>query len=724
MFRVHCPQIAGYCAPGQFVIVRPDERGERLPLTIADFEADEGWITLVVQVIGAGTRRLGRLGEGDRFLDVVGPLGHKTEIASFGNVVSIAGGVGIAPVFPIQRAMKAAGNAVTCIMGARTKDLLFWEDRMRETSDSLFVATDDGSYGEKGFVTSVLKRLMDSGDRIDRVIAIGPTVMMRAVAETTREAGIRTIVSLNAIMVDGTGMCGGCRVEVGGETKFTCVDGPEFDGHKVDFDLLLSRLSAYRVEETHAVEALEKGVTISKAKSRVVMPEQHPEIRRSNFNEVALGYTPEMAQAEALRCLQCKKPKCVPGCPVNVDIPAFIKLIVEGHFAEAAGRIKETNSLPAICGRVCPQETQCEATCVLSKKGQPVAVGRLERFAADYEAEHTDAAAPKLPPRTGRRIAIVGAGPAGLTCAADLALLGHSVTVFEALHAPGGVLIYGIPEFRLPKAVVCRECTCLEGLGVEFRTNTIVGQSVTIPELLESGFDAAFVGTGAGLPWFLGIPGENLKGVLSSNEFLTRINLMKAYKFPEYDTPVLRGKKVAVVGGGNVAMDCARSALRLGAEDVYLVYRRSRKEMPARAEEAEHAREEGVVFKLLTNPVRVIGDDEGWVKGLECIRMELGEPDASGRRRPVPVEGSEHEITVDQFVVAIGNSPNPVLTRNWPELKLNKKGNIVVDENQMTNVSGVFAGGDIVTGAATVIEAMGAGKKAAAAIDEHLEAKG
>ncbi|MHC4252603.1 MAG: NADPH-dependent glutamate synthase [Planctomycetota bacterium] len=728
-YRVHCPQVAAYCAPGQFVIVRGDERGERIPLTIADFSREEGWITLVVQLVGASTRRLDDLTEGTHLLDVVGPLGNKTEIADFGTVAMVAGGIGVAPIFPIQRAMKDAGNTVVSIMGARSKNLLFWEERMSATSDRLFVATDDGSCGEHGFVTMPLRRLIDQGERLDRVIAIGPPGMMRAVADVTREPGVKTIVSLNSIMVDGTGMCGGCRVEVGGETRFTCVDGPEFDAHAVDFDVLMSRLGTYDDEEGHAhkclLDAKEQAEVPApiKAKSRVPMPTQAPQARMRNFDEVALGYTPEMAQSEALRCLQCKKQPCVPGCPVDIDIPSFIRLIREGRFTAAAIKIKEQNNLPAICGRVCPQETQCEALCVLAKKGEPVAIGRLERFVADCEAAAGAADATELPPPTGRRVAIVGAGPAGLTAAADLSLMGHKATVFEALHAPGGVLIYGIPEFRLPKDVVCRECTCLEDLGVEFRVNTPVGQSVTVPELLKSGFDAAFIGTGAGLPWFLGIQGENLKGVYSSSEFLTRINLMKAYKFPEYGTPVLRGRNVAVVGGGNVAMDCARSALRLGAGSVSIVYRRSRKEMPAREEEIEHALEEGVVFRLLTNPVRVLGDEEGCVSGLECIRMELGEPDSSGRRRPLPVEGSEHVIETDQFIVAIGQSPNPVLTRNWSELELDKRGNIPVDEDQMTNIPGVFAGGDIVTGAATVIEAMGAGKRAARAIDAYLKTK-
>jgi glutamate synthase (NADPH/NADH) small chain len=724
-FRIHVPSIAHHCAPGQFVIVRGDERSERIPLTIADFDPAGGSITLVVQLVGAGTLRLDTLREGDRLLDVAGPLGHRSEIARFGTVVTVAGGVGIAPVFPIQRALKEAGNTVLCILGARSRDLLFWEDRMRATSDRLVVMTDDGSAGEKGLVTAALQRLLDAGERIDRVLAIGPAFMMRAVAETTRPAGLRTIVSLNSVMVDGTGMCGGCRVEVGGATRFTCVDGPEFDGHQVDFGLLLSRLATYRDSERRLADlhaAADKTRPVAaKAKTRVPMPEQDPAVRRRTFTEVALGYTEEQARSEALRCIQCRKPACIEGCPVSIDIPAFVKQIQEGRPLEAARIIRETNNLPAICGRVCPQETQCEALCVLQKAGQPVAIGRLERFAADHEASHGRSCEPPTSPSSGRSVAVVGAGPAGLTAAADLALLGHRVTVYEALHAPGGVLVYGIPEFRLPKAIVARECDRLAGLGVEFRTNVPIGSGIT-GEQLRLAHDAVFIGTGAGLPVFLDIPGENLKGVYSSNEFLTRVNLMRAYRFPEYRTPILPGRRVAVVGGGNVAMDAARSALRLGAEAVLLIYRRTRKEMPARVEEVEHAHQEGVGFHELTNPVRILGDANDWVTGIACVRMELGEPDASGRRRPAPVAGSEHVLPVDQVVIAIGNRPNPLLTGNWPSLALDARGNIVVDGNQMTSLPGVFSGGDIVTGAATVIEAMGAGKRAAKSIDAHLKA--
>ncbi len=547
--------------------------------------------------------------------------------------------------------------------------------------------------------------------------------MMRAVTEVTRAAKIPTIVSLNSIMVDGTGMCGCCRVEVGGATKFTCVDGPEFDAHLVNWPLLLTRMSAYRDKEQNSFN-LHKTVDhkpVAKAKDRTAMPEQDPKERAGNFNEVALGYSAEMARAEAMRCLQCKKPLCVDGCPVNVKIPQFIKEIADGRFLAAARILKETNNLPAVCGRVCPQETQCEAKCVLGIKGDPVAIGRLERFAADAEASMGTPDLPELPPQSGKKVAIIGAGPAGLTAGADLALMGHKAVIFEALHAPGGVLAYGIPEFRLPKVIVRRECDYLQALGVEFKVNFPVGPTVTVNDLLRNGFDAVFIGSGAGLPWFLNIPGENLNGVYSSNEILTRINLMKAYQFPDYDTPVLVGKNVCVCGGGNVAMDAARSMLRLGANSVTLVYRRTKKELPARIEEVHHALEEGVKLLELTAPIEVLGDDKGWVNGLKCLKMELGEPDASGRRRPVEVKGSEHIVPCDQLIVAIGNGPNPVLTKSFPELKLDKRGNIPVDEGMMTNVPGVFAGGDIVTGAATVIEAMGAGKKAAAAIDRYLK---
>jgi len=454
---------------------------------------------------------------------------------------------------------------------------------------------------------------------------------------------------------------------------------------------------------------------------RIEMPRQDPQVRRHNFNEVALGFSLEQAQAEAERCLQCPKPPCISGCPVAVKIPDFIRALREGDLPRAVEIIKGDNNLPAICGRVCPQETQCEAKCVLGKRYEPVAIGRLERFVGDWDLAR-GMTVPELPEPTGKRVAVIGAGPAGLTCAADLAKLGHAVTIFESLHAPGGVLMYGIPEFRLPKDVVRAEVDYVRKLGVELRLNSVIGKLYTIDELLgEQGYDAVFLGTGAGLPRFLGIPGENYNGVLSANEFLTRTNLMKAYRFPKYDTPIIIGRRVAVIGAGNVAMDSARCALRLGAEEVTIVYRRSRAEMPARAEEVENAEAEGVQFKLLSNPVEIYGNEEGWVTGMRCIRMELGEPDASGRRRPIPIPGSEFDMEVDVIIVAIGTSPNPLILAATEGLERTRRGTVVADERTgRTTKERVWAGGDIVTGAATVISAMGAGKRAAADIDRFL----
>lgn len=458
---------------------------------------------------------------------------------------------------------------------------------------------------------------------------------------------------------------------------------------------------------------------------RNAMPEQPADVRNKNFEEVALGYTLDMAVDEAQRCLKCPRPRCVMGCPVNIEIPTFIHAIVEKDFAEAIKVLKRKSSLPAVCGRVCPQETQCECKCVLGMRGQPVAIGRLERFAADYAREHgLDAVDDVLPEPNGKKVAIVGSGPSGLTCAGDLAKLGYEVTVFEALHAAGGVLMYGIPEFRLPKEIVQHEITALKKMGVKILVNSVIGRTYTVQELMEEeGFSAVYVGTGAGLPHFMNIEGENLNGVYSANEFLTRVNLMKAYEFPNVATPVYVGKKAAIVGAGNVAMDAARTAKRLGAEKVYIVYRRSEEEMPARKEEIGHAKEEGITLHLLNNPIRIVGDENGWVKGLECVRMELGEPDASGRRSPVAIKGSEYVLDVDMVVMAIGQGPNPLIKDTTPDLAVNKRGNIIADEVGATSIPGVFAGGDIVTGAATVISAMGAGKKAAAAIHEYLSKK-
>ena len=453
------------------------------------------------------------------------------------------------------------------------------------------------------------------------------------------------------------------------------------------------------------------------------MPEQPPAERIKNYDEVPYGYTPEQAMAEAKRCLECARPFCVEGCPVNVNIPAFLKLTAEGDLRGAISIIKETNALPAVSGRVCPQEEQCEGKCALSKRFESVAIGWLERFAADWEASQGTPPVPELPTPTGKKVAVVGSGPAGITVAADLVRKGHHVTIFEALHEPGGVLVYGIPEFRLPKAIVRREVEYVCRLGVKLVKNFVVGAAETVDELLEE-YDAVFLGTGAGLPWFLNIPGENLNGVYSANEYLTRANLMKAYRFPEYDTPIARGKRVATVGGGNVAMDSARTALRLGAEESIIVYRRSREEMPARVEEIHHAEQEGIRFELLTTPIAFHGDSNGWVKEIECIRNQLGEPDASGRRRPVPIKDSNFRIPVDVAVLAIGQSPNPLIPKTTPDLKTEKDGVVVIDnETGKTSKKGVFAGGDVATGGATVILAMGQGKKAAKAIDEYLKTR-
>lgn len=727
LFKLYVPDIAKKVKAGQFVVLRADDYAERIPLTVAEYDREAGLITVIFQAVGSSTQKMAKYEKGQTLLDVVGPLGKPSHIEKFGTVVCVGGGVGVAPVLPIAKALFEAGNKVISIIGARTKEMLILEDEMRKVSTELYITTDDGTYGHHGFVTDVLKQIIEKGEKIEEVVGIGPVIMMKAVSDVTRPYNIRTIVSLNTIMVDGTGMCGCCRATIGNETKFVCVDGPEFDGHQVDFKELIARQKMYNREERralwdHQCKLEFQAKQLRKTKRRERMPEQDPKKRIQNFNEVALGYTRENAIREASRCLQCKNMPCVEGCPVNITIPAFIKKIKEGDFMGAIHVIKQTNALPAVCGRVCPQETQCESKCVLGKKGEPIAIGRLERFVADYEAQQGDIRIPEIAKPTGKKVAVIGAGPAGLTVAGELSKKGHEVTVYEALHKAGGVLVYGIPEFRLPKAIVQREVDYVSKLGAKIKVDVIVGQAVTVDELFEQGFDAIFVGTGAGLPYFLNIPGENLNGVYSANEFLTRANLMKAYLFPEYDTPVRVGNKVAVIGGGNVAMDSARVAKRLGADNVYLVYRRSRAEMPARAEEAHHAEEEGIDFRLLTNPIRVVGDEQGWVKGIEVVKQQLGEPDASGRRRPIDIPGSNYIIDVDVVIVAIGQGPNPILTQSGAGLELRKSGNIVADpETGKTSRKGVFAGGDIVTGAATVILAMGAGRKAAAAMDEYLK---
>lgn len=751
---IEAPKIAKKRKAGQFIVLIVDEKGERVPLTIAGSDKENGTIKIIFQTVGNTTKRLASLKIGDCIKDVVGPLGHPTHIENFGTTVCIGGGLGIALVMPLAEALRDAGNNVVSIISSRNKDLLIVEDEMRKFSNELKIATDDGSKGFHGFPTQILQEMIDNNVKVDVVYAVGPVPLMNAVCKVTQPYKIKTIVSLNPIMVDATGMCGGCRVMVGGKSKFACVDGPEFDGHEVDFGLLMKRARTYADtekisgEETHTTKQVssetkdEKDDTNKITKKDIVKPEVHVEAEKmgvkaprqempvqlansriKNFEEVPVGFDIELASIEASRCIQCKKPLCYDGCPVGIDIPAFIKLIGEGDFIGAARKIKESNSLPAVCGRVCPQEDQCEKVCIVGKKSLPVSIGYLERFVADYEREYGGDFIPEIPEKTGHKIAVVGSGPAGLAVAGELAKKGHDVTIFEALHKAGGVLVYGIPEFRLPKAIVESEVDYLRKLGVTIELNSVIGKIDTVDELLGNGFDAVFLGTGAGLPFFMGIPGENLNGVYSANEYLTRVNLMKAYN-SDYDTPVLRKKKVAVLGGGNVAMDSARTALRLGGEDVYVVYRRSRNEMPARIDEIHHGEEEGLKFQLLKNPRRILGDEDGWVKGLECIDMKLGEPDESGRRRPIPVPGSESVLEVDCVIVAIGNGPNPLVPSTTPGLNVNKIGNITANENTgLTSKEGVFAGGDIVTGAATVILAMGAGKKAAVAIDKYVREK-
>lgn len=741
---VEAPLIAKARRAGHFVIVRVGEHGERIPLTIAEADPERGTITLVVQEVGLSSTRLCEMNVGDELADVVGPLGKATHIENFGTVVCAGGGVGIAPMLPIVQALKAAGNRVISVLAGRTKELVILEDEMRRSSDEVIVMTDDGSYGRKGLVTEGVESVIIR-EHVDKCFAIGPAIMMKFVCLLTKKYGIPTDVSLNTIMVDGTGMCGACRITVGGQTKFVCVDGPEFDGHQVDFDEMLKRMGAFKGEEReemHKLHHCEAGepsgrdadwrVNLRKAMKpkermaieRCEMRELPPAYRaRSLKEEVNRGLTMAQAQREARRCLDCANPGCVEGCPVSIDIPRFIKNIERGEFGEAAATLKETSALPAVCGRVCPQEKQCEAHCIhLKTGGKAVAIGYLERFAADYDREHGEHAASVKAPANGHKVAVVGSGPAGLSFAGDMAKRGYDVTVFEALHEIGGVLKYGIPEFRLPNRIVDFEIDNLRQLGVRFVKDCIIGKTLTVAELEDAGFEGIFVASGAGLPNFMGIPGENAINIMSSNEYLTRINLMDASN-PDSDTPVTFGKHVAVVGGGNTAMDSVRTALRLGAETATIIYRRSEAEMPARIEEVKHAKEEGVRFMTLHNPVEYIADEQGRVKQVVLQKMELGEPDASGRCRPVPVEGATVTMDVDLVVVSVGVSPNPILPRSVEGLELGRKGTIAVDENMQSSHKMLFAGGDIVRGGATVILAMGDGRRAAAAMDAKLSAK-
>ena len=768
LIEVEAPLIAKSRKAGNFVIVRVDQQGERMPLTIAEADINRGTITLVVQKVGLSSIKLCNLNEGDFVADVVGPLGNPTHIENFGTVICAGGGVGVAPMLPIIQALKAVGNRVLSVMAGRSKDLIIMEDKVRESSDEVIIMTDDGSYGEKGVVTVGIEKFIQQEGHVDKVFAIGPPIMMKFCCMLTQKYNIPTDVSLNTIMVDGTGMCGACRLTIGGKTKFVCIDGPEFDGALVDWDEMFKRMGTFKRAEQEEMEHFEEHIhslevteskniattittenvqteqeqpisvltdrqsewreTLRKSMKpkertqieRVKMPELDPTYRATTrTEEVNIGLTPQMAMTEAKRCLDCAKPTCIEGCPVNINIPSFIKNIERGQFLAAAKVLKSTSALPAVCGRVCPQEKQCESRCIHLKMNEPaVAIGYLERFAADFERESGNISLPELAPSNGIKIAVVGSGPSGLSFAGDMAKKGYDVYVFEALHEIGGVLKYGIPEFRLPNAIVDVEIENLRKMGVHFQTDVIVGKTISINDLERQGFKGIFVGSGAGLPNFMNIPGENAINIMSSNEYLTRVNLMDAAN-PKTDTPINLGKKVLVVGGGNTAMDSCRTAKRLGAE-VTLVYRRSEQEMPARLEEVKHAKEEGIKFLTLHNPIEYLADENGAVKAAILQVMELGEPDASGRRSPVPVEGKTITLDIDQVVVAIGVSPNPLVPKSVEGLELGRKNTIIVNEEMQSSRPEIYAGGDIVRGGATVILAMGDGRRAAQNMDKQL----
>ena len=771
LFEIEAPLIARSRKAGNFVIVRVDQKGERMPLTIAGADTERGTITLVVQMVGLSSKKLCALGVGDSVADVVGPLGNPTRIEKYGTVVCAGGGLGVAPMLPIIQALKAAGNRILSVMAGRSKDLIILEDKVRESSDEVIIMTDDGSYGEKGVVTVGIEKFIEQ-EHVDKVFAIGPPIMMKFSNLTAQKHGIPCEVSLNTIMVDGTGMCGACRLTIGGKTRFVCIDGPEFDGALVDWDEMFKRMGTFKRQEQEELEHYEQHLEASSGSvcgdviatttdivtdsdptndtidiltdrnaewrkelqksmkpkertqiERVVMPELDPVYRATTrTEEVNIGLTKEQAMTEAKRCLDCAKPTCVEGCPVNINIPSFVKNIERGQFLAAAKVLKSTSALPAVCGRVCPQEKQCESRCIHLKMNEPaVAIGYLERFAADFERESGQMSLPECAPSNGMKIAVVGSGPAGLSFAGDMVKKGYDVYVFEALHEIGGVLKYGIPEFRLPNKIVDVEIQNLAKMGVHFQTDVIVGKTITVEQLEQQGFRGIFVGSGAGLPNFMNIPGENLINIMSSNEYLTRVNLMDAAN-PETDTPLNPAKSVLVVGGGNTAMDSCRTAKRLGA-DVTLVYRRSEVEMPARLEEVKHAKEEGINFLTLHNPIEYIGDETGAVRQAVLQVMELGEPDASGRRSPVPVEGKTVTLDVDQVIVAVGVSPNPLVPKSIAGLELGRKNTIVVSEQMQSSRSEIFAGGDIVRGGATVILAMGDGRRAAQHMDEYLQKK-
>ena len=762
--EVEAPLIAHSCRPGNFIIVRVDKNSERVPYTIAKADAQRGTITLVVQEVGLSSTKFCQLNVGDSILDIVGPLGNASHIENYGTVICAGGGIGIAAILPILTALKKAGNKVISVLAGRTKELVIMIDDVRKYSDEVIIMTDDGSLGEKGVVTQGVEKVIQR-EHVDKVLAIGPPIMMKFTSLLAHKYGIPNDVSLNTIMVDGTGMCGACRLTIGGKTKFVCIDGPEFDGDMVDWDEMFKRMGTFKNVEReemdhysdHVCSATDIPVQeyaemvasdddsdddsievltdrnsewrsnlrgLMKPKERMAIPRvQMPELdaayrATTRLEEVNKGLTKEMAVTEAHRCLDCAHPTCVEGCPVNINIPSFIKNIERENFLAAAKVLKNTSALPAVCGRVCPQEKQCESRCIHLKMNKPaVAIGYLERFAADYERENGHTTLPRIAPSNGIKVAVIGSGPSGLSFAGDMVKRGFEVYVFEALHEIGGVLKYGIPEFRLPNKIVDVEIDNLRKMGVHFQTDCIVGKTIKIEDLERQGFRGFFVGSGAGLPNFMGIPGENFINIMSSNEYLTRVNLMDAAN-PKTDTPINIGKKVLVVGGGNTAMDSCRTAKRLGA-DVTLVYRRSEAEMPARLEEVKHAKEEGIHFLTLHNPKEYLADENGRVSGVVLEEMALGEPDASGRRRPEPT-GNTQTLSCDQVIVAVGVSPNPLVPKSIEGIELGRKNTIVVDDSMQSNIKNLYAGGDIVRGGATVILAMGDGRRAAANMAQKL----
>ena len=762
--EVEAPLIAHSCRPGNFIIVRVDKNSERVPYTIAKADAQRGTLTLVVQEVGLSSTKFCQLNVGDSVLDIVGPLGNASHIENYGTVICAGGGIGIAAILPILTALKKAGNKVISVLAGRTKELVIMIDDVRKFSDEVIIMTDDGSLGEKGVVTQGVEKVIQR-EHVDKVLAIGPPIMMKFTSLLAHKYGIPNDVSLNTIMVDGTGMCGACRLTIGGKTKFVCIDGPEFDGDLVDWDEMFKRMGTFKnvereemdhysdhvcsttdipVQENTEVVASDDDSDedpievltdrnsewrsnlrgLMKPKERMAIPRvQMPELNAAyrattRLEEVNKGLTKEMAVTEAHRCLDCAHPTCVEGCPVNINIPSFIKNIERENFLAAAKVLKNTSALPAVCGRVCPQEKQCESRCIHLKMNKPaVAIGYLERFAADYERENGHTTLPRIAPSNGIKVAVIGSGPSGLSFAGDMVKRGFEVYVFEALHEIGGVLKYGIPEFRLPNKIVDVEIDNLRKMGVHFQTDCIVGKTIKIEELERQGFRGFFVGSGAGLPNFMGIPGENYINIMSSNEYLTRVNLMDAAN-PKTDTPINIGKKVLVVGGGNTAMDSCRTAKRLGA-DVTLVYRRSEAEMPARLEEVKHAKEEGIHFLTLHNPKEYLADENGRVSAVVLEEMALGEPDASGRRRPEPT-GNTQTLSCDQVIVAVGVSPNPLVPKSIDGIELGRKNTIVVDDNMQSNIKNLYAGGDIVRGGATVILAMGDGRRAAANMAQKL----